>query len=280
MPGERMEDALDAGARLVTDGRGLIYTRLGEALASLEEAAEVRDHYLRLFDAIAERGPPAEVSVKPTQLGLEQSLDACVSFGLDLGARARETGSVLWFDIEDSSTVDATLTLYEAVKSAYPSTGLALQSYLYRTPDDLERLRPLAPVIRLVKGAYAEPPEVAFPRKADTDAAYERIARTMLAMVAEGRTGTGPGARAVFGTHDMPLVERIRGHARDLDLGPTEWEVHMLYGIRDREQARLREAGHAVTTLVSYGDAWYRWYMRRLAERPANVWFVARSLFG
>jgi proline dehydrogenase len=277
MPGERMEDALEAGTRIASRGRIVLYTRLGEALETLDEAGAVRDHYLRLFDAIAERKLPAEVSVKPTQLGLEQSPDACTEFGLELAARAAETGSVLWFDMEDSSTVDRTLDVYEEVKRAFPTTGLALQAYLHRTPDDLERLRPLGPVIRLVKGAYAEPPDVAFPKKADTDAAFEAVARTMLGMVAEGAAGTGPVCRAIFGTHDIPLVGRIIGHAGALGLSPGSYELHMLYGIRDGEQERLVAEGHAVATLISYGEAWYRWYMRRLAERPANVWFVVRS---
>jgi proline dehydrogenase len=129
-------------------------------------------------------------------------------------------------------------------------------------------------VIRLVKGAYAEPAAVAFPRKADTDAAYEALAGTMLEWAAAGE------CQPVFGTHDIPLIARIIERAAALDVPKGKFEVHMLYGIREREQRRLRTEGHAVTTLVSYGSAWYRWYMRRLAERPANVWFVVRSMFG
>jgi proline dehydrogenase len=176
--------------------------------------------------------------------------------------------------MEDSAYVDRTLVLYEAIKAKYPRTGLALQAYLFRTPEDLERLRAIDPVIRLVKGAYMEPAHIAFPRKADTDAAYEAIARTMLEMAAAGR------ARVVFGTHDMPLVRRIIGHADRMGLAKGRYEFHMLYGIRAKEQERLRAEGFPVTTLISYGDAWYRWYMRRLAERPANVWFVVKSALG
>lgn len=274
MPGERPEDALDAGARLAKDGRSLIYTKLGEALTALADADAVRDHYLWFFDQVAARRLPAQVSIKPTQLGIDQSETACRDHCLALAAKAATTGSVLWLDMEDSSYVDRTLALYEAVKAAYPQTGLALQAYLYRTPKDVERLRPLSPVIRLVKGAYAEPASHAFPKKRDTDAAYEAIAGTMLEMAATG------GCRAVFGTHDIPLLGRILGRADAMGLARGQYEIHMLYGIREREQARLRREGHAVTTLISYGDAWYRWYMRRLAERPANVWFVAKSIFG
>ncbi len=274
MPGERPEDALDAGERIAKDGRGLIYTKLGEALTALKDADAVRDHYLWLFDAIKARRLPATVSVKPTQLGLDQSETACRDHCLALAEKAHATGSALWLDMEDSSYVDRTLALYEAVKAKHPRTGLALQAYLFRTAKDLERLRPLKPVIRLVKGAYAEPAAVAFPRKADTDAAFEQLSATMLGWAKDG------DCLPVLGTHDIPLIGRIVARAESLGVPKGKYEVHMLYGIRDKEQRRLRGEGHAVTTLVSYGEAWYRWYMRRLAERPANVFFVAKSIFG
>lgn len=274
MPGENPEDALNAGARIATDGRSLLITKLGEALTSLADADDVRDHYLWLFDQIGERSLKAHVSAKPTQLGLDQSESKCREHFLALAAKAESTGSALWIDMEDSSYVDRTLELYEAVKAQYPSTGLALQACLFRTPQDVERLRPLSPVIRLVKGAYAEPADIAFPKKADTDAAYEKIARTMLEMALEGK------CTPILGTHDMPLIGRIISHAESIGLAKGLYEIHMLYGIRDREQVRLRSEGHSVATLISYGSAWYRWYMRRLAERPANVWFVVKSVFG
>lgn len=274
MPGERPEDALDAGATLAADGRSLIYTRLGEAITAAAEAESVRDHYLSFFDDIRTRGLPAQVSVKPTQLGLDLSMDRCLEHLHALASKAESTDSALWLDMEDSSYVDRTLTLYEALKRDHPRTGLALQAYLHRTPQDLQRLLPLKPVVRLVKGAYAEPAHIAHARKRDTDAAYESLAGAMLD--AAQRNGCLP----VFGTHDMPLVGRIAARAASIGLPKGRYEVHMLYGIREREQQRLRAEGHAVTTLISYGAAWYRWYMRRLAERPANVAFVVRSMFG
>jgi proline dehydrogenase len=274
MPGERMEDALDAGAAIATNGRGLLYTRLGEALTERSESIEVRDHYLGLFDAIQARALRAEVSVKPTQLGLDLSPDDCRAHLLALAARAESTGSTLWIDMEDSTYVDRTIELYAAVKAVHARAGLALQAYLYRTPEDVRRLLPLKPVIRLVKGAYAEPSAVAYPVKKDTDAAYESLAVSMLEATAKGQ------CKLILGTHDMGLIERLRAKARALGVAPGQYEIHMLYGIREREQQHLRAAGESVSTLVSYGEAWYRWYMRRLAERPANVWFVVRSAFG
>ncbi len=274
MPGERPEDALDAGAVLAKDGRTLLFTKLGEAITTLDEADKVRDHYLWFFDQLAARKLPAHVSVKPTQLGLDQSEAKCLEYCLALAAKAESVGSALWIDMEDHTYVDRTLALYEAVKRAHPSSGLALQAYLFRTPKDLERLRPLKPVIRLVKGAYAEPATVAFPRKSDTDAAYESLSRTMLDWAKAG------GCTPIFGTHDIPLLQRLIAYADGLGLAKSRYEIHMLYGIREKEQARFRREGHAVATLISYGNAWFKWYMRRLAERPANVLFVAKSMFG
>jgi proline dehydrogenase len=274
MPGEHAEDALDAGAALVKDGRGLLFTKLGEALTALKDADVVRDHYLGFFDAIKARGLRAQVSVKPTQLGLDQSEEACATHCLALAAKAESVGSVLWLDMEDSTYVDRTLKLYETVKAKHPTTGLALQAYLFRTPKDLERLRPLKPVIRLVKGAYAEPADVAFAKKSDTDAAFEAISATMLECA---RTGE---CTPILGTHDIPLLGRVIARAETMGLAKGRYEIHMLFGIREREQKRFRAEGHAVSTLISYGEAWYRWYMRRLAERPANILFVAKSIFG
>lgn len=274
MPGERMEDGLVAGQAIAASGRRILYTRLGEALTRAEDALPVRDHYMELFDAIKARGLPAEVSVKPTQLALDRSVELCEAHCLQLAAKAQATGSALWLDMEDHSYVDRTLALYRTIRAVHPRAGIALQAYLFRTAEDLEGLITVNPTIRLVKGAYAEPADVAFPKKADTDAAYERLAVRMLEAARAGM------CTPILGTHDLPLLRRIIAHAERLGVPKGRYEVHMLYGIREREQMQLRGAGETVATLVSYGDAWYRWYMRRLAERPANVGFVIRSMFG
>ena len=274
MPGERAADALEAGAVIAASGRGLIFTQLGEAIASAKAAVAVRDHYLWFFDQIRARGLPAQVSVKPTQLGLDLSPDECERHLLALAAKAEETGSALWLDMEDSRYVDRTLDLYVTLKRNHPSTGIALQAYLRRTPEDLARLMSILPVIRLVKGAYDEPKEVAFEKKSDTDRAYYELASRML----DGASTTV--CVPIFGTHDLALIAQIVGQARASGLGKDKYQIHMLYGIRDSAQRRLVAEGHIVKTLVSYGAAWYRWYMRRLAERPANVLFVVKSLFG
>lgn len=274
MPGERPEDALQAGAAIAATGRGLLFTQLGEAITSAQAALAVRDHYLRFFDQISAMHLPAHVSVKPTQLGLDLSIAECERHLLALAAKAEQTGSALWLDMEDSSYVDRTLELYVRLLKNHPSTGIALQAYLHRTAHDIERLMPLKPVIRLVKGAYDEPKTIAFEKKSGTDRAYFELASTMLDAA---RSGV---CTPIFGTHDLELISRIAARAKSSGVAKDQYQVHMLYGIRDAGQRRLVSEGHTVKTLISYGAAWYRWYMRRLAERPANVLFVAKSLFG
>ena len=272
MPGEELGDALAAAQGLASEGLGSILTKLGENLTDLSEADQVRDHYLDAYDQIRQRGLPSVVSVKPTQLGLDHSYDACAAHLEQLAAKADSVGSTLWIDMEDSSYVDRTLNLYRALKARHQKVGLALQSYLRRTPDDLKSLLPLRPIIRLVKGAYAEPPHIAYPDKRDTDLSYYQLADTLLAAAARG------DALPIFGTHDMGLIDRINARAAQLGAKNGSYEIHMLYGIRMDAQRTLARAGRTVATLISYGSAWWPWYMRRLAERPANVWFVMKSM--
>ena len=273
MPGEAPEDALNAAVELGRQGRGTLFTKLGENLTRPDEAEAVRDHYLTFFDQIKERGIVGHVSVKPTQLGLDLSQTRCAEHLDVLGAKAMATGSFLWIDMEDSSYVDRTLELYEGLKRKHERSGLAMQAYLRRTPADVQRLLPLKPTIRLVKGAYAEPAAVAYPIKADTDQAFYDVSVMMLKSAATG------DCLPIFGTHDTALIARIVTQAKQLHVKPGQYEVHMLYGIRENEQRQLVAQGETVKTLISYGSAWYKWYMRRLAERPANVWFVVRSMF-
>ncbi len=272
MPGEDVDDALAAAQALAGDRLGTILTKLGENLASPAEADAVRDHYLLVLDRIRERGLNAHVSVKPTQLGLDFSPDRCAEHLETLAAKAEATGSIFWIDMEDSSYVDRTLELYRRLKGRHPRIGLALQSYLRRTPQDLASLLPLNPIVRLVKGAYAEPAHVAFAAKRDTDLAYYDLAVELLTAASK------QGALPIFGTHDLGLVDRIVAKAAALGVRDDRYEIHMLYGIRIKAQRRLAAHGRTVKTLISYGSAWFPWYMRRLAERPANVWFVLKSM--
>ncbi|HEX2091784.1 MAG TPA: proline dehydrogenase family protein [Longimicrobiaceae bacterium] len=272
MPGEDADAALDAAAELRAAGMGTVLTQLGERTTRREEAEAVREHYLGLLDALGRRGLSADLSVKPTHLGLDVDRAVCERSLHRLAARAGEIGSRVWIDMEEAPYVDATLELFRRVRAEHEAVGICLQTYLRRTPADVEALLPLGPAIRLVKGAYAEPAEVAYPRKADTDRAFLALAERLLERAGEG------GALPVFGTHDLGLVGRIRERAGALGLSREAWEVHMLYGIRAAEQRALTGSGVTVRVLVSYGANWFPWYMRRLAERPANLWFVARSL--
>ena len=273
LPGEDLDAALEAAAQFAPAGIGSVLTELGEQVTTPAEAQAVRDHYLDVLRQISQRALPAQISVKLTHLGLDAGRDQCSANLRALTARAAETapGSVVWIDMEESRYVDATLDLFRRARAERPNVGVCLQSYLRRTPADLDMLLPLNPAIRLVKGAYSEPPAIAFPKKQDVDAQYLVLAGRLLEHVPAG-------ARPVFGTHDVGLIERIRARAADLRVAPSDWEIHMLYGIRSAEQRTLAAAGCRVRVLISYGSAWFAWYMRRLAERPANLWFVVRNI--
>jgi proline dehydrogenase len=272
MPGETLDAALDATSQFAKAGLGSVLTELGEQVSNRAEAAAVRDHYLGVLEKIQRRKLPAHVSVKLTHLGLDGSKEGCVQDVLKLAARAEQARSFLWIDMEESRYVDATLEVYRRAKAEWSNVGVCLQAYLRRTPADLEALLPLAPAIRLVKGAYNEPADLAFPKKRDVDDAYGALAQRMLQEAARQRV------KPVFGTHDLALVERIRKAATELHVNASSYEFHMLYGIRAEAQRKLASMGAEVRVLISYGSAWFAWYMRRLAERPANVWFVLRNV--
>jgi proline dehydrogenase len=175
--------------------------------------------------------------------------------------------------MEASSYAERTIALYERLKANHPNTGICLQSYLRRTAADIQRLLPLDPAVRLVKGAYAEPASAAYQSRHDVDGNYVALAVSMLESIRAGRA-----VRIGLGTHDVRLIEQVAEHAAALGLDKTAVEVQMLYGIRTAEQRRLARDGYRVRDLIAYGEAWYPWYMRRLAERPANVLFALRQL--
>ncbi len=274
MPGETMEAALDAAESFRPDGIGILFTRLGENLGALTDARGVADHYHALLDEIERRGLDAEISVKLTQLGLDLDPETTTAHMGSLAEHAARLGGVAWIDMEGSAYTEATIALYERLKATHANVGICLQAYLRRTPGDVHRLLPITPAIRLVKGAYDEPRSLAFRSRPEVEAAYQSLAVLMLPAAASGALRLG------LGTHDVEMVERIADHARAAGLPVTSFEVQMLYGIRMAEQRRLAAEGFVVRDLIAYGDAWYAWYMRRLAERPANVAFALRQLIG
>ncbi len=273
MPGEDAAAALDAGERFHRIGIATLYTRLGENLTRIAEADEVADHYMGVYDEIERRGLDGEVSVKLTQLGFDLDVERTLEHATRLAERASRGGGALWVDIEGSAYVEGTIAFYERLKAIHPNVGLALQAYLHRTAADIQRLLPLDPAIRLVKGAYAEPAAIAYQSRQEVDSNYVALA---VAMLEARRSGRQP--RIALGTHDVRLIGQIAEHARAMGLDKSAFEIQMLYGIREDQQRRLAREGYPVRDLIAYGEAWYPWYMRRLAERPANVVFALRQM--
>lgn len=273
MPGEDLDAAIAAAQDLQAKNIGAVLTYLGENLQRLEEAEQVTRHYLEVLARAQGASLDAEISVKLTQLGLDLGPAACEAGLLSLLERAGAAGTWVWIDMESSAYTDVTLDTYRRARARFPNVGVCVQAYLRRTEQDLRTLIPLGGGLRLVKGAYREPPEKAFPRKWEVDANYLALARRLLS-----REARQAGVRAIFGTHDAVLIRRIVEEVPGAALRPQEVELQMLYGIRREEQARLAARGHRFRVLISYGDAWFPWYMRRLAERPANVLFVLRNL--
>ena len=273
MPGETLDDALAAARTLAADRKGAILTHLGENVADLAEANAEARHYVEVIDRVAEI-QDAEVSIKLTQLGLDVDPERAYAHAAALAERANARRSRLWIDMEGSTYTGPTLDMYRRLRSAGADVGVCLQSYLRRTRDDLESLLPLGPAIRLVKGAYREAPEIAFPDKRDVDANYAVLAERLLSDEARGT-----GAWLTVATHDPVLIERVRTTAKARGVATEAYEYAMLYGIQRGLQDKLVAGGARLRVLISYGSHWFPWYMRRLAERPANVMFVVRSLF-
>jgi proline dehydrogenase len=271
MPGETVEAALDATRSL---GVGTVLTQLGENVRDLEQARDVTRHYLDVLERVHRGGLDVEVSIKLTQLGLDLSREECEKNILALIERARALSNWIWIDMEGTAYTDVTLDIARRARAANPNVGVCVQAYLYRTAADIQSLIALGSGIRLVKGAYREPADKAFPKKSDVDENYFRLTEQLLSAEARAK-----GVRAIFGTHDPILIRRIEELARSSNLPPETLEFQMLYGIRRQEQERIAKAGYRFRVLISYGDAWFPWYMRRLAERPANVLFVLRNLF-
>jgi proline dehydrogenase len=274
MPGETSADMLAAAHEQARLGVGALFTRLGENVTDMREADEVRDHYLGVLAEVQRQQMACEPSIKLTQLGLDVDREAAYRNALAIGQRAMQAGSYFWVDMEQSSYVDVTLDMVSRLRQDLPRIGVALQAYLRRTEADTARMIREGIGIRLVKGAYSEPESVAFPVKADVDANYVKVAKVMMA-----RESRANGFRAVFGTHDPVIINTLERHGDAEGFAPTDYEVHMLYGIQRGEQRRLAATRKNLRVLIAYGTYWFPWYMRRLAERPANVWFVAKSLF-
>ena len=273
MPGDTIEDALGAAKSFAAQGLPTSLTQLGENVTTADEADVVTRHYLDVLARVSERGLDTEISVKLTHLGLDFDPELTYRNTERLAARARDLGNWLWIDMEASSYVEATLRTYRRLNADLPHVGICLQAYLRRTASDIDSL-PTGGGIRLVKGAYREPSSLLVGPKRAVDEGYLDLAQKLALRAQQGNL------RLALATHDVRLIGRIEQAANRAGVGRGAYEIQMLYGIRHADQLRLIHQGYRVRTLIAYGSSWYPWYMRRLAERPANLFFVARNLFG
>jgi proline dehydrogenase len=267
--GETLDDALRVSKRINSEGISLTLDHLGESVSSLDEAAGARDVYLRTLSAIHENQICGNVSLKLTQFGLDLSLDQCRANMEQLVERAAALHSFVRVDMESSEYTDRTLDLVEKLHSRYGSVGTVIQAYLYRSRADIERLCARRIRVRLCKGAYLEPQTAAFPKKSEVDRNYVELMRLLL----------DQGEYPAIATHDERMIEETKAYAGKRGLAPAAFEFQMLYGIRRDLQRRLVADGYRLRLYVPFGKAWYPYLMRRLAERPANVFFLARNIF-
>jgi proline dehydrogenase len=272
MPGERIEDAIDAAERLAAEGIPATFTYLGENVESTADADAVAEHYLELLDMIEERGIDAEVSVKPTHLGLEVDAEETYRRLRRLAERSAATGKHLFLDMESVPYVEPTLAIYRRLREEFENTGVCIQAYLHRTPQDIADLLVAGASVRLVKGAYREPGDVAIHDRRRIRATFEKLALEFLRW--------SGGGRLALATHDVQLLSEIERRAGAAGFERSAYEIQMLYGIRSADQRRLANEGFRVRVLISYGTHWYPWFMRRLAEHPGrNLWLAIRNVF-
>lgn len=274
MPGETLGSGIEAAMALREQGITSMLHELGENVTDRHEASEATRNYCSALDQIAEVGLDAPLSIKLTHLGLGIDDETAHLNLTEILERASLKGNFVWIDMEDSTYTDRTLRLYRRARKTFACVGICLQTYLYRTARDLDELLPYGPTIRLVKGAYNEPETVAYPRRGDVDENFFRLAERLLAPDARRA-----GAVLAAATHDIGLLEQIAEHTKANEIPLDGFEIQMLYGIQREAQVRLRRAGHRMRVLICFGTDWYPWFIRRLAERPANVWFLLKNLF-
>lgn len=282
--GDSLEEAVEEIEEL--ERRGLLATldHLGEHVTTPEEADRATEDYLALVETIEARDLQAGLSLKLTQLGLEQDFEACTSRLRAIVERARESSIFVRIDMEHSAVVDDTFHAYRKIREQdLVNLGVVIQSYLYRSEDDMRDLLDEGARIRLVKGAYDEPPEIAYPNKRDVDVQFDALARMMIDTAIDldaepvSEDGRTPPLVAL-GTHDARRIEAAKAYAKSMGLPKKALEIQLLFGIRAELGRSLAEEGYPVRVYVPYGTEWYPYFMRRLAERPANLWFFLRQL--
>lgn len=268
MAGDTLDDAIAVAHELNSRGMSVSLDLLGEEVHDLESARLAKEEYLESLDRIRRESLDSNISVKPTQLGLAIDEDLAAEAIDELARRAAAVGTTITVDMEDSRYTDATVRLFEQAQTDHGNLGVALQAYLRRTPQDLERLIPLGGHIRLCKGAYVEPEEIALTSKGEVDRAFADQLRTLMA---------ADSTKPAVATHDLELVEL----ARELAPGrEAPFEFQMLYGVRTDVQERLVAEGHPLRIYLPFGSQWYPYLTRRLAEKPSNAWFFVRAALG
>jgi proline dehydrogenase len=271
--GTGLEDALPVIERVNAAGMRAAVTYLGENVRTEAAAAAAAGAYLEILDEIKRRNFRCVPSLKLTHMGLDLSEAVCLANLRRILERARDQSSLVWIDMEQTGYTDRTLRLYAELRREFAGVACVIQAYLRRSEADVRRLIDLGATVRLCKGAYREPTELAFPDKRDVDRSYERLMDLLLAAAAQGSE-----IYPAFATHDERLIARAGTRAAALRLGPERFEVQMLYGIRPDLHAGILERGMALRLLIPFGEDWYGYFMRRLAERPANLVFLLKSL--
>lgn len=283
--GETLEEAIEAIRRLNQHGIQATLDHLGENTTSREAADHAVEEVLRALAMIEQAGVRANVSIKLSQLGLNLSDDLCLQNLSRVVAYAAELDNFIRIDMEDAGLTGRTLQAFFAVHDQFPEhCGIVIQSYLYRSQADIERIVSSGGKVRLCKGAYQESPQVAYPHKPDVDASYDLLAERLLrGALQAGLPRLSGGGRTpplpAFATHDERRIQRVLALAASLKIPPDAMEFQMLYGIRRDLQETLANEGFAVRVYVPYGTHWYPYFMRRLGERPANVWFIVSNIF-
>ncbi len=266
--GDTLPEAVAATKQLNTRGLTVELDFLGESVTDRGQAEAARDTYLEMLAGIAAGGANSQVSLKPSQMGQALDDQLCYDNIEKVVLKAEELGNFVWVDIEDSPTIDRTIKLFKALRAEHSNVGIAIQAYLHRSRKDVQEIIDIGGTIRLVKGAYQEPASVAFPDKKDVDRSYKLLSDMMLSS----------GLFQTFGTHDEKMIQHVIEYAQAHDIDKEKFEFQMLYGVRRDLQERLATDGYKVRLYVPYGDRWYPYFMRRLAERPANVIFMLGSV--
>jgi proline dehydrogenase len=268
VPGETLAEALGVAEEICRTGRKISLNQLGESVKTPEEAHAAQDSYITMLRELSSRRIDGNISIKLTQLGLEQSRDICETLTMEIARTAKELGLTVEMDMEGSALTDVTIEIFESICGRFDNVGMAIQAYLFRTEKDLERLARFHPKIRLVKGAYREPAKIAHQGKKNVDASYHRLIDRLLA----------GDFFPIFATHDPAMVEHVQNTVRQRGYPADRYEFEMLYGIRRDLQEQIHAAGQPLRVYIPFGSQWCPYFMRRLSERPANCLFVLRSL--